>query len=1406
MKRRKYQQTDWTTREVTNSHKFHRIVDKYISNIHSNQMSTTSQLDLNNPFTNSIVIQSEVKNKEEEKETKSSEDIGTNLRRVNMSKSTLKQLDWTLRPSGFMLLRFLHLFCLLLMLEYSQVSHCQRMPALVSPDQLPAEARGTNQDQGGSPANTLNQFVSLIMNSLATQQGPQNRRPMGPNGINTNNQPNVPLLQPAVANSQLNPMSSRLNPSLIANQPQSSTPIPFPNRNLNRITQPSIGVNGANNVNGNGGMFISSSPPPSSYLQLNRINPQLGIQNQPKPQFPNQPMNSIPLGSFGSNSINNNQQNTRQSQQNHPNHNLRPQPNPNHNFRQNNINRLPLKPQTIASLPPLVSMANNGVSLSSSTKPLSGFAPSGPPPMQTVNLSQSVGSSQTSSPPSTAPTDLQTGSSEQGEVNRTTFSTAATTSERPTSIAEVDKVNEASTSSTTSSDKTTSNPTTESASNTDEPPSGSSSSSTGRPTEAAIWNPMRNDSTTERPKLATSLSPSPDIVTVPPGYNPDNPKNEPSSYDISVSAQMGNPSNPMKGSAQDGPQIAPTTTTTFGPTPPIVAPTAVTTIIWSPPPSSQVNLAVQPSSVYETSKTITIDQTATLTPTPISNTSQSSKHPLGRVRDDGSSSLDVNPDQRTADKGVVYGKAPQGKPTPPTQLSSPSPTGSHVTIESSMPGRPFIQSVQVDNQVRPFAGQTRQQQPGASGQSHRSNSPFKASRPIGSDSQDHQSGMHVGSGFSIAGVGNQTMPSGDIQDYLAGQPPFLASSGSSSETPGSSDVGTEQTSSSRRQDSSHSQTGQANSTMTHNAGTQPTPIGPTSQTLPRLRRPTFRPKPEKPPIRIDSCIVGDDSSCEQSHNERCITEYGISSCHCKPGFARLSQLRGPCKAVDWFQLSLKIDRLSDDRRLSFNRTLLNPNSEEYQYLEFESVQAITWAIQRSSMGQSFMGARVNKFFEKDSKVWANLSISFDSATHNLTSNDRKQPNLNQELTKLIQENNSSKSLGDSMIVVLEQPAQSQLLQSAREGPVSRLVDVNECAQKDLNDCSGNATCTNEFGGFQCQCLPGYEDKHGSSGDPNKLGRVCLGCSPNYCSNRGTCSIVDGQKQCKCRPNFIGTRCDIDSEVLMVAVVGSLVGIIILIITFWCLFVFNRRWKREQQKMDAISATSGLTYNYITSSNNNGLMTQARNLVPHGVPTSGLQRSANVLENSVRSVADTYGKRFNATGRHQDAQFIHDQQAILGSTSSGSSAAIQPIGYNSAFAASQYDDAAGLLLAPVSSGSSEQTSPSDTSYRSVQQNLHHAFNAYTLSGHHHHVNANSHAHHHHHHHHRQQSLSNMSHLNKSTSHLSQFQPALEFRGNYGVSGGYDGRWLRAVQPDANAMNRSDYLHGYYPRNKETNMYI
>lgn len=52
----------------------------------------------------------------------------------------------------------------------------------------------------------------------------------------------------------------------------------------------------------------------------------------------------------------------------------------------------------------------------------------------------------------------------------------------------------------------------------------------------------------------------------------------------------------------------------------------------------------------------------------------------------------------------------------------------------------------------------------------------------------------------------------------------------------------------------------------------------------------------------------------------------------------------------------------------------------------------------------------------------------------------------------------------------------------KHNAVFRLVDVNECANEETNECDTNALCTNTNGSYVCRCTKGFK------GD----GRNCTG--------------------------------------------------------------------------------------------------------------------------------------------------------------------------------------------------------------------------------------------------------------------------------------------------------------------------
>ena len=69
-------------------------------------------------------------------------------------------------------------------------------------------------------------------------------------------------------------------------------------------------------------------------------------------------------------------------------------------------------------------------------------------------------------------------------------------------------------------------------------------------------------------------------------------------------------------------------------------------------------------------------------------------------------------------------------------------------------------------------------------------------------------------------------------------------------------------------------------------------------------------RPPAPPVRIDTCIVGDDSTCEIDKHEICRTHLGVSSCDCKPGYGRVNH-RKACKSKSRLFIAFLVESAKD---------------------------------------------------------------------------------------------------------------------------------------------------------------------------------------------------------------------------------------------------------------------------------------------------------------------------------------------------------------------------------------------------------------------------------------------------------------------------------------------------------------
>ncbi|XP_046986247.1 mucin-6-like [Schistocerca americana] len=319
------------------------------------------------------------------------------------------------------------------------------------------------------------------------------------------------------------------------------------------------------------------------------------------------------------------------------------------------------------------------------------------------------------------------------------------------------------------------------------------------------------------------------------------------------------------------------------------------------------------------------------------------------------------------------------------------------------------------------------------------------------------------------------------------------------------------------------------------------------------RRPFTR-RPTQTPVRIDTCIVGDDSTCDAAQNEICRTEQGVSSCHCRPGFSRRKH-REPCRRIVSMVLSLRVDRMYD-KRITWNDDLRDKNSDEYQQLQWEASQAINSAMSMTPFSDDVMGVNVNGLYTVGGygPVFANVTLQLEETAETLRPAVRH--DIRRHLLGAIQRRGNN--VGASALWVDSLP-----------GAVTDVLDLDECSHPALHDCHSLAACSNVFGTFRCVCPNGLRDPW--AGDMHHSGRKCEACPQQHCSGHGECRFEGNQQVCHCTGNFYGSQCEIDGEVLGVAVGASLAALVIIVLTLVFLCMWSRRWSKEQKTVTGVGS-------------------------------------------------------------------------------------------------------------------------------------------------------------------------------------------------------------------------------------------
>ena len=194
-----------------------------------------------------------------------------------------------------------------------------------------------------------------------------------------------------------------------------------------------------------------------------------------------------------------------------------------------------------------------------------------------------------------------------------------------------------------------------------------------------------------------------------------------------------------------------------------------------------------------------------------------------------------------------------------------------------------------------------------------------------------------------------------------------------------------------------------------------------------------------------------------------------------------------------------------EEEISFKKDFTNRESSEFKKLAKLTEEEVGKAYSSSDLRSNYLGAdvtRIIRSYDDDEGVLVNLTLR---VMHDENMNEEQ---LREELSKSLEDADS-----------LPTPA-------TLSAEVEDVVDLDECSQPDLNDCSSAAQCINEPGSYTCKCKGIFADL-----DPTNPGRSCASevkmC--DLCNGRGDCyrDEVGDTTSCKCHRMYLGRFCEIN---------------------------------------------------------------------------------------------------------------------------------------------------------------------------------------------------------------------------------------------------------------------------------------
>uniref|UniRef100_A0A1I7VU29 Transmembrane matrix receptor MUP-4 n=1 Tax=Loa loa TaxID=7209 RepID=A0A1I7VU29_LOALO len=252
-----------------------------------------------------------------------------------------------------------------------------------------------------------------------------------------------------------------------------------------------------------------------------------------------------------------------------------------------------------------------------------------------------------------------------------------------------------------------------------------------------------------------------------------------------------------------------------------------------------------------------------------------------------------------------------------------------------------------------------------------------------------------------------------------------------------------------------------------------------------------------------------EMTCQEELGEICSED---QLCVCPSGQKR-PNADEKCRAVESWSLPLWVIRQNTEE-LNYNDNLANPQNDRYKELVNAFEKGIAESYANTPLKNGFVIAEVNEITRPSDFIKVGKSMQYISPIQANPFDNCYKSDCHPD----------AKCTSTPTGYTCECPDTHRDLNPSKPGrECVSLVGVNECEQKEWNECDEHARCIDQDHLYRCECIKPYVNAAPPGKLPGSECRINYCADVNFCPANTTCQNGKTQAECICKEGYVDIR-------------------------------------------------------------------------------------------------------------------------------------------------------------------------------------------------------------------------------------------------------------------------------------------